>query len=75
MTEHFKLSIRAMKALRNHDATGIHLELTGCRDCMKQAITLLLVHDPEFRGMINECGRAANEIRFPKNPPIDPQKN
>lgn len=58
--DHFKMTISG----DNHaDMTAIKLLIDGCRNCLQTAIVTLLVRDPEFRALINQCGRDANKIR------------
>jgi hypothetical protein len=45
------------------DAATASLEITGCNDCLENAIIMLLVHNERFRNLINKCGNQANEIR------------
>lgn len=77
MDKHFELHITGEKHLSSGSATGVYsCGYTGCRECLKRSITLLMVHDAEFRGLINEAGRAANEIRAEQrkgNSGINPQ--
>lgn len=60
MDKHFELSISGTK----HDfGAAAVANISGCPQCLKRAITLLMVHDDDFRKLINECGREANIIR------------
>jgi hypothetical protein len=55
----------------SHYAQSVTIELqqVGCDECIKRAIIQLIVKDEKFRRLINECGRAANEIRSASKKP------
>lgn len=70
--KHFRLEISG--TTHNSDMSAVVLEKEGCDSCLKTAITMLIVHDDKFRKLLNECGRAANEIRNGNKGP-DPINN
>jgi hypothetical protein len=62
-TAHAQLTISLDKHVVGLASPLIKCEVSGCRQCLKTAITILLLNDPKFKELMNECIRAANEIK------------
>lgn len=76
---HSTLKIELGERLKTADngVLPIGFSIQGCPSCMEHAITLLMVFDEKFRGMINRAGAEANKIRRGEKPgpDINPQHN
>lgn len=61
--DHAKMIVTVEKEFESTTTTGGTLSLEGCRNCLTEFITELMVKDDQFREMINKAGKKANEIR------------
>ncbi|HRE52250.1 MAG TPA: hypothetical protein PK339_12560 [Flavitalea sp.] len=63
LTHRSKLVVTTHTNPESPTMAASNAEISGCRDCLVNAIAHMMSENESFRKLINEAGRMANELR------------